>query len=287
MDTELLKTFLEVQRTRHFGRAAENLYLTQAAVSARIKQLETSLGGPVFTRYRNNLQLTESGRRLVPHAESILVAWERAKQEVSLNSRKEMVLAIGATNGLWDLFLQRCLLYTFQKNPEVVLRADANSQDILVRHILDRTLDLAFVYEPAKHTDILSIRIADVNLVLVHTNDASTEFQVPTGYIDVDWGVSFNISFAKHYGNIPVVMHTSLARIALESILTYSGSAYLPIQMVEPYLGKELNIEPLAPVFTRTVYACYHRGSMVEMNINQFIENAKVNLASKPNEGSV
>ncbi|SUC17946.1 transcriptional regulator HdfR [Proteus mirabilis] len=44
MDTELLKTFLEVSKTRHFGRAAESLYLTQSAVSFRIRQLETQLG---------------------------------------------------------------------------------------------------------------------------------------------------------------------------------------------------------------------------------------------------
>ena len=43
MDTELLKTFLEVSRTRHFGRAAESLYLTQSAVSFRIRQLENQL----------------------------------------------------------------------------------------------------------------------------------------------------------------------------------------------------------------------------------------------------
>ena len=58
MDTELLKTFLEVNRTRHFGKAAENLYLTQSAVSARIKLLEDLLGTPLFSRARNNVQLT-------------------------------------------------------------------------------------------------------------------------------------------------------------------------------------------------------------------------------------
>ena len=46
MDIALLKTFLEVAKTRHFGRAAENLYITQAAVSARIKQMEEDLGVP-------------------------------------------------------------------------------------------------------------------------------------------------------------------------------------------------------------------------------------------------
>nr|VUD34356.1 HTH-type transcriptional regulator hdfR [Raoultella sp. NCTC 9187] len=48
MDTELLKTFLEVSRTRHFGRAAEALYLTQSAVSFRIRQLENQLGVNLF-----------------------------------------------------------------------------------------------------------------------------------------------------------------------------------------------------------------------------------------------
>ncbi|MDQ4425686.1 LysR family transcriptional regulator, partial [Thalassolituus sp.] len=52
MDTDLLKTFMEVSRTRHFGRAAENLYLTQSAVSFRIRQLEGLLGVELFSRQR-------------------------------------------------------------------------------------------------------------------------------------------------------------------------------------------------------------------------------------------
>ena len=63
MDTELLKTFLEVSRTRHFGRAAEALYLTQSAVSFRIRQLENQLGVNLFTRHRNNIRLTPAGEK--------------------------------------------------------------------------------------------------------------------------------------------------------------------------------------------------------------------------------
>ena len=66
MDTELLRTFLEVRQTGHFARAARNLSLTQAAVSARIKQLETLVGQQLLTRARNNVQLTEAGRQLLP-----------------------------------------------------------------------------------------------------------------------------------------------------------------------------------------------------------------------------
>ena len=44
MDIDLLRTFVEVSSTRHFGKAAQNLFVTQSAVSARIRLLERTLG---------------------------------------------------------------------------------------------------------------------------------------------------------------------------------------------------------------------------------------------------
>ena len=85
MDTELLRTFIEVSKTRHFGRAAENLYLTQSAVSFRIRQLEQQLGVSLFARHRNNIRLTASGERLLPYADAILHTLGRAKQDVALS----------------------------------------------------------------------------------------------------------------------------------------------------------------------------------------------------------
>lgn len=84
MDTELLKTFLEVQKTRHFGKAAENLYLTQSAVSFRVRQLEQSLGVTLFSRFRNNIQLTAAGELLLPHAQAVLSAIQTAKQQLNM-----------------------------------------------------------------------------------------------------------------------------------------------------------------------------------------------------------
>lgn len=70
MDTDHLKTFLEVYRTRHFGQAAKNLFLSQSAVSARIHTLDEQLGTPLFTRARNAIDLTPAGHRLLSHATS-------------------------------------------------------------------------------------------------------------------------------------------------------------------------------------------------------------------------
>lgn len=285
MDTELLKTFLEVHQTRHFGRAAENLFLTQAAVSARIKQLENSLGGPVFTRYRNNLQLTETGRRLVPHAQSMLIAWDRAKQEVSLNSRNEVILGIGATNGLWDLFLQDVLQQSYQNNPQIILRADAHAQDVLLRRLLDRTLDLAFLYESAKHSDIKSLPLQKIDLYLVSTQAQPTQLEEHLErYVAIDWGTSFNISFAKEFGNTPVILHTSLARIAVEFLLQHKGCAYLPLKMVEENINQNLFIVGDAPVMSRTLFACYHHECKYEREVSELIDVAKPHLATDPAE---
>lgn len=82
MDTDLLRTFLTVQRTRHFAQAAEQLYLTPSAVSFRIRQLETELGVSLFHRRRSNIQLTAAGERLVAHAEALLAGWQQAKAAV-------------------------------------------------------------------------------------------------------------------------------------------------------------------------------------------------------------
>ena len=86
MDIQLLRTFLELDRTRHFGKAAESLFVTQSAVSARIRLLEETLGVPLFIRRRNELQLTGAGERLKRHAETIVSAWQRALTDAALDA---------------------------------------------------------------------------------------------------------------------------------------------------------------------------------------------------------
>ena len=108
MDTELLKTFLEVSRTRHFGRAAEALYLTQSAVSFRIRQLENQLGVNLFTRHRNNIRLTTAGEKLLPYAETLMNTWQAARKEVAHSSRHNE-FSIGASASLWECMLNSWL----------------------------------------------------------------------------------------------------------------------------------------------------------------------------------
>lgn len=273
MDIALLRTFMEVKSTRHFGKAAENLYLTQAAVSARIKQLESVIGAPLFARYRNNLQLTATGERLVSHAETIILAWERARQDVALKQEQKRSITLGATTGLWDLILQDALHEMHKLSPSLAIRAESHGQEILIRQLMERTLDFALLYEPTKNSDLVSTSVAPAELILVCNDpNASIDTALAHNYVSVDWGLSFKSSFAQLFpGTPPPILHTSLARIALDFIKAFGGCAYLPYRLVEQDLGQFLFQVLEAPVIVRQIYATYHRDSVCSKEIDELL----------------
>lgn len=240
MNTELLRTFLEVAKTRHFGHAAENLYLTQSAVSSRIKQLEASIGASVFTRQRNNILLTTAGERLLSHAENVLAAWQLAIQEVGVPKEQNMQLALGGTSNLWDTFLQSVLPKLAANFPNLYIRTEINQSQHLVRSLLGGRLDIFVVLDPPTNTDIESIRIGKLELIMVcNTANQTLEDVSESGHVFVDWGTASNLQQARLF-NEPVapILHTGQSSIALEFILSHQGAAYLPRALVEPYMNE-------------------------------------------------
>jgi len=82
LDTQSLKVFLSVADNRSFTKAAEQLYMTQPAVSKRIQSLESNLGHTLFHRVGHNIQLTAVGQLLVGEAKAILQQIEWATQRL-------------------------------------------------------------------------------------------------------------------------------------------------------------------------------------------------------------
>ena len=259
MDLELLRTFLEVNRTRHFGEAAEALHLTQAAVSARIKLLETNLGVRLFDRIRRDIQLTPEGNRLVKHADVLIAGWRKARQEVSFGGAK-MTLAVGGSLRLWDVLLQDWFHRVRRRLPELAITAESLTQELLTRHLLDGVLDLAFMVEPAQ-LDVLQIEeVGMIDLVLVGNRPGiGVETALGDEYLMVDWGLAHAL---EHHRLFPDAteprIRVTQAKMALLHILELGGFAYLPVPMAVEHLdGNRLYLVEDAPLMHRHVYAVY------------------------------
>ncbi|WP_439133932.1 LysR family transcriptional regulator [Pseudomaricurvus sp.] len=263
MDIELFKTFLEVNKTRHFGKASENLYLTQAAVSARIKQLEESLGVNLFVRARNNIQLTPEGERLLPHAETMLTAWSRARQEVALKQEQKHQLSVGTTAGLWRFLLQDKLANIQQNHPELALRAEAHSAEELVKLLQEGIIDLALLFDPVELTDFTARPLGKFTLKLVSTQEGtSTKEALQSNYVYVDWGTAFSLFHAKKFADLPApALHTNMASIAESFIRQQQGSAYLPQALLTSEASEQLIPVAGSPSFSRDIYAVFRSGT--------------------------
>lgn len=258
MDIEILRTFLEVSRTRHFGHAARNLFISQSAVSARIRQLEERIGAPLFTRDRNDIQVTAVGQKLQRYAEAIVNSWQRARQEVTLPESLHDSLVVGAVPSLWDIILQPWLDWLYRGFPALALTTDALAQEPLLRQLMDGSVDLALTFESIQAGNTTSIEIARIPLIMVSSTPGVTANQaMASGYVWVDWGSSFAVTHAHRFPDIPPPrLRTGLGRIALSFLLAQGGSAYLALPMVKKELAsKALYRIDDAPVIERGAFA--------------------------------
>jgi DNA-binding transcriptional LysR family regulator len=258
MDTELLRTFLEVQRMRSFTRAAENLSLTPSAVSARIRQLEGAVRRSLFKRNSQRVQLTPAGERLMRHALGIVDAWDRAEKHVALDDRAPVTVAGVAS--FWDIFLQDWLHRVRCEMPEVVPWVEVSGAARIAEKLEHGELHLGFLYSPPQIADLIVREAAALELVLVSSRPAADpEEALSTDYILVDWGTLFSGQHNRHFPHRPLASaRSNSARLALGLIRRCGGSAYLPRALVEADLANgALHLVPGAPVFRMRAYAVH------------------------------
>ncbi|HUT41393.1 MAG TPA: LysR family transcriptional regulator [Gammaproteobacteria bacterium] len=275
MDIELLRTFLEVARTRHFGKAAIELCVTQSAVSARVRQLEETIGMPLFTRSRNNIQLTPEGRQLLKHAETIVQVWARARQETGLGAEFTRGLAIGAMLDLWQTLLGDWLEQLRTRMPETALQVETGTADLLIRKLLDSVIDLAVLFEPPQAPELEIRELGVINLVLAATRRGlKADEACRSGYILVDWGTAFARNHARLFPDLPApALHMNLGTLARRHLDHSEGAAYLPEQMLSTAHGsRRLYRVKSAPQIERPVFAVYHTGSDRKETIREALE---------------
>lgn len=231
MDIELLRTFLAVIQTRHFGRAATQLFLTPAAVSARIRQLEQILGVKLLHRTRGNIQMTADGERLLPHAKKLMTTWLEVQEDLALTRLSAPLLKFGAPPGVWTLLFSS--LSVLANTRAVRLSLLAGGVTDLHQLLLQQRLDLALLPEGFEHPDITSVSLGQsLTLALFATKqlEPATGLAAAT-YIHIDWGAGVGLQRQVSGADFSKVVYCNDLELVRQWLRQDRAYAYLPLHL--------------------------------------------------------
>jgi DNA-binding transcriptional LysR family regulator len=256
VDIELARTFVEIVKTRSFVRAAEQLNVSQTAVSARIRALEEQLGQSLFIRNRNGASLTPAGEQFLRYAPMLVQLWERARHQVAVPQGRRALLSIGGELSLWHPWLVEWLRWMRRSAPDVALRVQVGLPESLTDQVAAGALDIAVVYAPQWRPGARVELLVEEKLVLV-TTDADAKAAVPDDYVYVDWGPDFAHHHELHFPEkTNPGLHVGLGPLALTYILEAGGSGYFRQRVVAPHIAAgTLRLVAGAPGFLYPVYA--------------------------------
>jgi len=168
MDFEQLRTFLEVSRHKSFSRAGERLSLTQPAISAQIRTLETEVGAQLFDRSGGKVTFTAAGRVFEPFAEHCLECHQHilmAVGEMQRTPRGEV--SIGANESTCLYVLPQVFTQFKRQYSRVGLNIVRADRSRTLEGVLNRELDFGVVTLPVKDLRLTAEWIHKDELVLV------------------------------------------------------------------------------------------------------------------------
>jgi DNA-binding transcriptional LysR family regulator len=167
VDIAQLETFLAVGTFGGFRRAADALRVTQPAVSARIKALETAVGARLFERGRGGLAPSAAGRALRPHAEQVLHAVALARQAVrELRPTSAGALQIAAALSICAYLLPAVLQRFRAARPRVLVTVRSGHSKEVLEMVLRGEAELGLA-RSLQHPAAETLSLGDDPLILV------------------------------------------------------------------------------------------------------------------------
>lgn len=163
MNKNQLEVFVTVAQTKQISSAAKLLHLSQPAVSAQIKALETHYGASLFDRTKQGVEITPVGEIVMRHSLKILSDFYELDKEVDqfLNVDNQK-LNIGATHTVGNYAIP-CSLWTFkQKYPNAKIVLEVDSLQRILQMLAEGQLDIAVV-EGIDYTRIYENKFVEKN----------------------------------------------------------------------------------------------------------------------------
>ena len=263
MELRQLRAFLHVANTRHFGRAAKELKITQPALTQRIQALERELRVQLFERSAREVQLTAAGKVLLPYANSLIQVEDSALRDLADNAagRAGSLRVAYLLHG--DVGTQGKIVAEFRRRYQgVTVQTSIASSKSNLDHLMSGAVDAAFIASSNVGPDVATKQTGRRALMLALPTDhplaklervpASSLRGVPMIIWPREWNPEIATSFrkwlARNIGEEPNIVAEEPTEQAFAAVAA-SGSAVTVAsswrESVSPIAG--IALRPLVP----------------------------------------
>jgi DNA-binding transcriptional LysR family regulator len=239
-----LKVFEAVARLLSYSRAAEELHLTQPAVSTQIRKLEEHAGLPLFEQFGKKIFLTPAGTELLHH--SRLIIGQFAEAEAAMTQFKGV--AGGKLNvaviSAGDYFFPRLLVEFAGRHEGVSLNLSVHNRADLLAHLVDNLTDLAVMVRPPPDTDTESVAFAPHPYVVVAAaqHPLAGESRIPLARLmrepfvvreqGSDTWHSMADAFGRHLPKLNIAMQIKSTETIKQAVIAGMGVSFLSAHTV-------------------------------------------------------
>ena len=239
-----LKVFETVARLLSFSRAADELYLTQPAVSTQVKKLEEHAGLPLFEQLGKKIYLTPAGTELLRCSRAIIQQFEEANDAMSqfkgISGGRLNVAVISAG----DYFFPKLLVEFLRRHHDVTLNFTVHNREELLTHLADNLTDLAIMVRPPTDMDTISESFAPHPYVIVapQNHPLATRKRIPISQLarerfvvrekGSDTWNSMEEGFGAHIENINVAMEIKSTETIKQAVIAGMGISFLSAHTV-------------------------------------------------------
>jgi DNA-binding transcriptional LysR family regulator len=249
-----LKVFEAVARLSSFSRAAEELHLTQPAVSTQVKKLEGHAGVALFEQLGKKIFLTPAGGELLHHSRVIIGQFDEAEaamtQFMGVAGGKLNVAVISAG----DYFFPRLLVEFAHQHKGVTLNLGVHNRADLLLSLADNLTDLAVMVRPPADADTLNEAFAPHPYVIVASarHPLARERKIPLARVvrepfvvrekGSDTWQSMADGFGRHLAQLNIAMEIKSTETIKQAVVAGMGVSFLSAHTV----SRELRAGSLA-----------------------------------------
>lgn len=168
MSDRRLQVFYTVARLLSFTKAAEELHMTQPAVTFQVRQLEEQFNTRLFDRTHNRISLTEAGKKVYECGERIFEIYAEMDNAVrQLTGDISGVLILGASTTIAEYMLPVLLGDFKAENPDVTVRLKVANTDGIVSQVENNAIDLGVVEAPVTNKNLVVEECSTDQLVVI------------------------------------------------------------------------------------------------------------------------